>query len=203
MLTEITTGSVLVGLLLGLFALALADTFGRRSVAGDGSGWRALAFNQFTGAVLGGILAGVVTGPLENFYFGQQPRSFLSPQIMLPGALMGATVIVFSIINYDLERANLKRLAVSAALAVASSIVSGLAAAGSLLEFDVPSRRARHCEDNPTGQDTRSVAGRTVLRTVYGILVGAILGAAMGLTLLSVAGREPGCAIADPAAGTR
>lgn len=179
LLTENTVAAVLVGLVLGACGLALAEAFAR--LGSSGPRWRRVAFNALTGAIVGGILAGVITAPLETVYFGPKPRPFLSPVAMLPGALIGTAVIVFSIVNYRLEHINPKRLILSAVTAIGSCFATAVVAFGVLL-FLLP-------------QVLMAIAVRITSEIVtipnlliggffYGIVVGAILGAAMGLTLI-------------------
>lgn len=183
LLTEITIACVIIGLLLGVLALSFAEHFARlRSRSPE----LRRVVNVFTGALLGGIIAGIICGPWTTLYFSLTNRPFIVPQILLIGAIAGTAVMVFSILNYTLEQVNLRTITRSGGAAIGSALAVG-GGVGLLLWLqrnlieDLISRQVR---------PDRTVPEILTGGLVYGVFVGIVLGAVFGLTLVWMATRE-------------
>jgi hypothetical protein len=179
MLTDITVGSTIVGLFLGILALSFAEYFSSIRRHGNLATWLARCFNPLTGGIVGGILAGIITGPTETLYYHSLPgRPHLYPSIMLVGALPGSAVVVFAIINYSLDRISLREFFRSGGIVILAMLVVAVVAALPLYVFDA-TINANIKERLATDE----ILNVLLAGLVYGILVGAILGAVIGLTL--------------------
>jgi hypothetical protein len=183
LLTEITIASIIIGVLLGLLALFFAEYFNHLRAKSPSP---PRIINAFTGAVLGGFIAGIICGPWTTLYFGLQDRPFVVPHILLLGAIPGTAVMIFAILNYTLEKVNLRRLARSGAASLGSVLIVG-AVAGTLgwVMRDVIQGWAdyvQHMADNVWHKwATILIAGFP-----YGIVIGLILGTVFGLTLVAM-----------------
>ncbi len=172
---EILVASVAIAIVLGLLSLGLALYFDHLRNRVNGLG---LLINRFTGGIAGGILAGLITGPLGTLYFGLKPLPVLHPQIMLLGALPATGVIVFSILNYDRNRFSGRTLKKFMFALVATAIVSILSVVAlSTLGPEIGSYLQKYVV---TGTRKNLLIGGLY----YGAFVGALLGAVVGLTLL-------------------
>ncbi|MEH3061548.1 MAG: caspase family protein [Methylobacterium radiotolerans] len=79
------------------------------------------------GAACGGVAAGLVAGPLLVMYFGRLSRPPVTPDRLLPGAIIGSSILIFSIVNFDFERLSRRRIVTSFRAAFAAPAVGGLA----------------------------------------------------------------------------
>jgi hypothetical protein len=179
LLTDITIGSTIVGLFLGVLALTLAQYFVLIRERGVVPAWSKPLFTAVIGAILGGILAGVITGPPETAYYHSLPsRPNLHPAVMLIGAVPGAAIVVFSIVNYSLDRVSLRALLESGGIVVLATIAVVILSAVPLyllsdfIDANIRQRLA-----------TGGVGNILLAGLVYGIVVGAVLGAVIGVTL--------------------
>lgn len=179
LLTDITIGSTIVGLFLGILSLTVAQYFVSIRERSALAAWSQPLLTVVTGAILGGVLAGVITGPIETAYYHALPsRPNLRPEIMLIGAVPGAAIVVFSIVNYSLDRVSLRALLESGRTTllatIAVVILSALPLYG-LNEFISTNIRDRLA--------TGGVGNVLLAGLTYGVIVGAILGSVIGLTL--------------------
>ncbi len=55
------------------------------------------------GAMIGGLVAGIVVGPLVTVYFGAQDRPFLQPQLLIVPSILAVALTAFCVVNYRLE----------------------------------------------------------------------------------------------------
>lgn len=180
LLLEIAIATALTAGTLGFFATFLARV---RRVQGE---WillpGALWVQTIGGSIAGGVVTGVIAAPLVTLYFGSKQRPEFLPKFLLPGAVLGAAFIIFSIINFDFERLNTRRLWASAAGSVAA-VVAGIVAAGVVFTplyvmRVVDAIRAR-LEGNMDDAGVLLAGG-----AVYGVPVGIVLGLVIGVALV-------------------
>ena len=117
----------------------------------------------------------------SRFISGSKQRRY-PLKLLLPGAVLGAAFIIFSIINFDFERLNTRRLWASAAGSVAA-VVAGIVAAGVVFTplyvmRVVDAIRAR-LEGNMDDAGVLLAGG-----AVYGVPVGIVLGLVIGVALV-------------------
>jgi hypothetical protein len=67
--------------------------------------------------------------PVLMMYFGRLNRPDMTPILLLPGAILGASIIVLSIVSFNFEQLTLKRL-FSGVLASIAALTCGLVCAG-------------------------------------------------------------------------
>jgi hypothetical protein len=180
LLTETTIACVIIGVLLGLLALTAAEQFEARRTLWPQHRW---IVNSFAGAVLGGIIAGVICGPWVTLYFGLKDRPFVVPYILLLGAIPGTAVMIFSILNYTLDRINLVALAKSGVASLLAVVVVGVVAGGLGLLFQGPIEQI--AASVPYEWTAILLAGLP-----YGVAIGIALGAVFGLALAWTGARE-------------
>jgi hypothetical protein len=77
---------------------------------------------------VGGLVAGAICAPLAMIYFGSMERPKLVPILLLPGALLGASTIIISVVNSDIEKFSTTRLMYSGISAILSLLVGGILA---------------------------------------------------------------------------
>ncbi len=174
LLTETTIACVIIGLLLGVLTLSTAEWFEKLRVR-----WpqRGRFINPFTGAVVGGIIAGVIIGPWVTLYFGWQNRPFVLPHILLIGAIPGTAILIFSILNYTLERINLAALGRSLLASLGAVVVVGVIAGGLGLLFQQLIQKL--ADGVPQDPIAILIAGLP-----YGVAVGIALGSVFGLAYI-------------------
>ena len=134
--------------------------------------------NRLTGAIAGGLLAGLICGPLGTLYFGLQPLPVLEPGLMLWGALPGAGLMTFSIVAYGDERFG-KRTLQTLLLAMAAVALVATFAAIILTAFAPEIITLIQHYIVPWARTGLLHGG-----LYYGAFVGAMLGFVVGLTLL-------------------
>ena len=107
-LVEITVAGTFVTILLGYFSLIFGNLVYDKNID-------RLSRSQsyICGAIMGGILTGVIAGPFVTNFFGQMSRPVMSPIILIPGALIAVALVIFAIVNYDLEKMSLKRFVIN------------------------------------------------------------------------------------------
>jgi len=76
------------------------------------------------GAILGGLIAGILCGPSVTLYYGRFNRSFLDPFTAAPGAVIATAIIAFSIVNYSLEQFSGRRILSSFLSAFMATVVT-------------------------------------------------------------------------------
>jgi hypothetical protein len=173
LLTPILIGSALIGAVVGLLSLGLAELFGHLA-----SPATLLLINKLSGGIIGGLIAGLITGPLGTLYFGLIQWPVLLPGQLLAGALPAAGILVFAILYFgkaQFDGVIWRGLLVTI---VATLLVAGLAAVVmQTFEAEILALLQRYVVEG----------GRVNLLTgglYYGAFVGTLLGAVIGLTLL-------------------
>ena len=179
-ITEIFLASIAIGAIVGILTLGLAETFRHWHRQAPATG---LIFNAMTGAILGGVLAGLICGPLGTLYFGQKPLPFLGPSIMLLGALPAIGIITFAIVTYDnnpLDRRSFRNflLAMAATGLVAAILYVGISSftpeiMALVQHYILPGKRI----------------GLLTGGLYYGAFIGASLGLVVGLTMIFIGKR--------------
>jgi hypothetical protein len=169
---DIIFWSAVTGTVLGFLAKLFSTLFDHLSRE---SGRSALLFNEFTGALLGCLLTGIVLGGALGRYFGPRP-DYLDPEKFLGAAVPGAIVIVLIMIVYDAGRIS-RALAPNILVALVTGAVvpiAGLAAAQvSGLSGWI---EASFSSGDPSGYVLGGV--------LYGLLAGGILGTVLGMNLM-------------------
>ena len=102
---------------------------------------------------------------------------------LLPGSVIGAAFIVFSIINFDFERLNSRRIwtsACGAILAIVAGAFASIAVFGPLYVVGLVDIVIVWLEESNGGPATLLVGG-----ALYGIPVGIILGFVIGVAIVS------------------
>lgn len=173
LLTPILIASALIGAVVGLLSLGVAELFAHLSNATS-----VLVMNRLSGAILGGLIAGLITGPLGTLYFGLIQWPVLHPAEMLAGALPATGLLVFAILYFG--RARFDRLAWRGLLIamIATLMVGALAAVVlSAFEAEVIAMLEHYIVH---GNRLELLTGGLF----YGGFVGTLLGAVIGLTLV-------------------
>lgn len=172
---EIAMASLAIGAVVGLLTLGFAALFEHLR---KGALLLTPLVNRISGALVGGIIAGLVCGPLGTLYFGLQPLPVLEPHIMLMGALPAVGLMTFSIVAYGDERVG-RRTLTTLLLAMAAVALVAAAVAVILTAFE-PEITALIHEYIVLGTRGELLRGGLY----YGAFVGAALGIAVGLTLV-------------------
>lgn len=178
---EIFVAAITIGAVVGIFTLGVAALFDHWRQAVPQS---ALIFNSLSGAILGGILAGLICGPLGTLYFGQKPLPILVPSLMLLGAVPAIGISTFAIVTYDndpLSRQTLRNFL----LAMASTGIVGVIVVVIFSAF-TPEILAMLLHYLGPGERLGLLTGGLY----YGAFVGASLGAVVGLTLLFIGNKN-------------
>jgi uncharacterized caspase-like protein len=178
---EVTYGAALGACFVGALSLCGAHLC---SIAGGASAdWRAV--RTVLGSALGGMLAGLITAPAITWYFGRiGDRPEMSPLLLLPGSVVGASVVVFSIVNFDLERLSGRRIwtsAVGSLLALISGIPFALVVFAPLYFIGIVKAVTLFLEDN-----YNSTLGLLVGGACYGVPVGLVLGLVIGVAIVVI-----------------
>ena len=141
------------------------------------------AMQLLMGSVVGGIITGIVIAPLVTLYFGSIPdRPMLTPDYLLPGSVLGASFIVFSIINFDFERLNSRRVwtsACSSILAVMGGAIAAGITFGPLYVIGLVDAVQSWLHDNSENTVDLLAGG-----ALYGIPVGLVLGLVIGIAVI-------------------
>jgi hypothetical protein len=173
-LTELLIACVSIGCTLGILSYGLAKLSDHVS---RNQGVTRLGVNAVTGGLIGGALAGMITGPLATIYFGRLTWPVLEPGTMMIGALPATGLMVFSIISFDGQR-----LGVATARNLAIALVS--TAFVTILTFVIvqvfQSEISHYLEKYLVNY--RSRLDLLYIGLYYGGIVGIILGIVVGLT---------------------
>ncbi|RWE02337.1 hypothetical protein [Mesorhizobium sp.] len=100
---EIATAAALISCLLGIACIFLTRVTwsnGRLELVQQPTSRRILL-----GTLCGGMLTGLVTAPVLMAYFGSMNRPEVTPEYLLPGSIIGASIIIFSIVNFRVRAA--------------------------------------------------------------------------------------------------
>jgi hypothetical protein len=180
-LLEITTATALTSCLLSVCSLF----FARTSIGARGFGLspdRSL-MRLALGAAAGGVVAGLISGPILSAYFGLiHDRPEMRPWLLLPGAVVGSSIQIFSIVNFDFERLTSRRVWTSlrsSFVALLAGIATSGVVFGSLAAAGIVSRVISWMEDNPDDATILALGG-----AIYGIPVGFVLGATIGFAIV-------------------
>lgn len=181
LIMEIVIASLAIGAVLGALTLGFAALFEHLR---KGAALLTPLVNRFTGAFVGGVLSGLICGPLGTLYFGMQPLPVMEPQVMLMGALPAVGLMTFSIVAYGDERVG-RRTLTMLLLAMAAVVLVAVVVAIVLTAFAPEIAALIH---RYIVRATRVELLRGGL--AYGAFVGAALGAVVGLTLVLTARRK-------------
>jgi len=176
---EISFGTALAACFLGALSLAGAHL---SATAGSVLA-RSEVLRMILGSAFGGMLAGLIAAPPITWYFGRiAGRPEMSPLLLLPGSVVGASAVLFSIVNFDLERLSARRIwtsAVSSLLAIASGIPTGLIVFGPLYLLGIVKAVTSFLEHH-----YNSAVGLLVGGAWYGMPVGLVLGSVIGVAIV-------------------
>jgi hypothetical protein len=177
---EIAVATALIGCVLGFLSLF----FSRAQIGPKGFKLTDNPSHMRTiiGSAVGGALAGALVAPILMLYFGRMFRPQMTPTFLLPGGILGASIFIFSIVNFDFERLNRRRLETSALGAIASVLCGALTAAiifGPLYFLGIVTRVIHWLEIN-SGDNAIMIAGGVI----YGLPVGVILGIVIGVAII-------------------
>jgi hypothetical protein len=181
LLVEITIATALTACVLGTLSLF----FARVSIRMDGlklseaPSWHRVVI----GSTFGGVLAGILAAPLLMVHFGvMNDRPLMTPRYLLPGSILGASIIIFSIVNFDFERLNAHRVWTSAMSAFVASCAGVLVAGlvfGPLYAVGIVDAVINWLKQNAADSFVMATGG-----AIYGIPVGLVLGVVIGLALV-------------------
>jgi hypothetical protein len=178
---EITYGTALAACLLGPLALAGADLW----PAPDGASILTRISRIMLGSGLGGTLAGLIAAPLITWYFGSMAgRPVMDPLLLLPGSVVGASAVIFSIMNFDLERLNGRRIWITAASSLLAVVLGGPFAFivfGPLYSLGTVSAVTAYLEN-----DYDSPSALLARGALYGVPVGLVLGLVIGAAIVLI-----------------
>lgn len=179
---EIIIAAAFVACVLGILCLTFARIDIGRSgfvLAPGRSGWRTIA-----GAAVGGVLAGSLCAPLVMLHFGKLSRPILTPNLLLPGAVAGTAFIVFSIVNFDFERLNLRRLLIgglAAVVAVMGGVIASAAVFGPLYRYHAVDGVINWIKHQHIS-DAALLGGGVIYGMPVGLVLGLVIGTAITLT---------------------
>lgn len=182
-LIESTVATALTACVLGFLCLLWARLDWKLS--GPAIAKNPSVFRIVGGSIAGGMLAGLVAAPILTMYFGLKSRPELSPDLLIPGAILGTIFVIFSIVNFDFERLTLRRIRASAS-AAGSALLVGLFTAvvlmGALYLAGAVDWVANFLRSHADDLWALALGG-----AMYGIPVGAILGSVIGSALVLTA----------------
>lgn len=179
---EITVATALTGALLGMLSLLWA----RASV---GLGGLVVSANRsptriLLGTISGGALAGLIAAPLITVYFSQFVRPIMTPDLLLPGALAGTSIFIFSVVNFDFERLSARRIWASVKASLAALGIGVLATGlifGPLYQIGIVDFIKKYLIGH-SGNMIAMVKGGAIYGLPVGIILGIVIGAAVILT---------------------
>lgn len=177
---EITVATSLTGALLGMLSLLWA----RASIgpAGFGVSERRSPTRILLGTVCGGGLAGLIAAPLITMHFSQYWRPPMTPNLLLPGAIVGTSIFIFSVVNFDFERLSARRIWASTKASLAALGIGVLAAAlifGPLYQLGFVDVVKQYLEGNDSDMIAMAKGG-----AIYGLPVGIVLGIMIGVAVI-------------------
>lgn len=158
-------GGILLGAMIQLLILYFRHLARARQ-------YPAFIFNEVSGGILGGALAGIPAGALGGWFFGLMPIPFPPIALLVTGSGLGAICIVLGVLLYDYEgrwRNIIRAFLVSMVISVFAAILSLMTL--SLLQIE---------HFFPWGATALLVAQGGA---IIGGVIGAVLGLQVGLTL--------------------
>lgn len=187
---SVTDGAIAFGKLLGDVTIACASTgvtlgalsyafFKRPPLRFRGDGKTAQAASWISGTV-GGGLAGLVPGAVATCYFGRFPLPAAQPSVLVLGGLLGAAVLVLSILSYSVERFSYGEFWARARASLIATLCVG-AATGVVPLFIGYDSLARTIALQLQDEDFWSLL---FIGVWLGPLIGVVFGAAISLALL-------------------
>jgi hypothetical protein len=178
---EITIATTLAAGLLGVLSLFWA----RASIGLEGLVVAATPSPTriLLGTTFGGLLAGLIATPLIMMRFGPEPdRPEMTPALLLPGTILGASIFIFSIVNFDFERLSARRIWQSVKASLIALGVGAMATAiifGPLYLLGIADSVKTYLEDNYGNMGALAKGG-----AAYGIPVGIVLGIVIGTAVI-------------------
>ncbi|CAN7610330.1 caspase family protein [Bradyrhizobium sp. LjRoot220] len=179
---EITVATALTGALLGMLSLLWA----RASIGLSGL---VVSENRsptriLLGTICGGGLAGLIAAPLITMYFGRFERPLMTPDLLLPGAILGTSIFIFSVVNFDFERLSARRIWASVKASWAALGIGVLATGlifGPLYQLGIVAVITDYLMGN-SGNMIAMAKGGAIYGFPVGIILGIMIGAAVILT---------------------
>ncbi|MHC2001796.1 caspase family protein [Methylobacterium sp. CM6241] len=179
-MTEVSIATALVACLLGaLCFFATRITIDRRQL---GLLQSRTPRRTVVSSAMGGIVSGIIAAPMLMWYFGRMARPEVTPEYLLPGAVLGSSILIFAIVNFDYERLNKDRIyhsMIAALISLLYGIIITLAMFVPLYVFGIVQfviKALREDFDNFAVMTAGSIA--------YGIPVGCILGIVIGYAIV-------------------
>jgi Caspase domain len=178
---EVTCATAFAACIVGPFALSGAHLW---LAPKDGSILNQAARLVF-GSAAGGMLAGLIAAPVITWYFGRiTGRPEMGPLLLLPGSVICASAVIFSVINFDLERLSGRRLLINAASSFLAVLLGGpfavlvfapLYLLGAVSAVTV---YLEHHYASPAGL----LAGGALYGAPVGLVLGFVVGAAISIS---------------------
>lgn len=136
------------------------------------------------GAAFGGVIAGLVCGPILMCYYGSLSRPDAMPTLLVPPGIVGAVIVVFSIVNFDFERLTSRRLLLGLSSALGAVLIGAVIAAtifGVLYLLGIVDAVVAWLSDNSQSNIILAVGG-AIYGVPVGLSLGIVIGAAIALT---------------------
>jgi hypothetical protein len=117
-------------------------------------------------------------------YFGRLERPEMPPYLLLPGSVVGTSIIIFSIVNFDFERLSGHRILASVKASLATlgiGVSAAIAVFGPLYLMGVVQAVTAYLE-NHFGDMAAMAKGGAIYGLPVGIVLGIVIGAAVLLT---------------------
>ncbi|TGD62189.1 caspase family protein [Tabrizicola sp. WMC-M-20] len=180
LLVEATVATVFIATLLG----SLTQHFAGRSRTMVPRP-AAITLHWVRAPVLGGVIAGLVAGPVVTMYFGSFERPFLSPETVAVAAVFSVALIAFTILNYSLDGFSWRRMARSFAGAFMATLISGLVLAALVGLLAVTGFIQATLDWAGAGfwNETAPVAVRYAYLAAAGLPYGLVFGGCLGLLM--------------------
>lgn len=135
--------------------------------------YSSLIFNEVSGGILGGAIAGIPAGAFGGWFFGLRPIPFIDIGLLVTGSLLGAICIVLGTLLYDYEGRwqNVTRALIVSAVISAFAAVPGIV----MLQF-------LRIDVRFFSWDTTALLV-TEGGAIIGLVIGIVLGLQVGCTL--------------------
>ncbi|WP_342148226.1 caspase family protein [Methylorubrum sp. SB2] len=180
--TEIAIATTFVASLLGTLCIMftrLTFQYKKTSLVSTRTWFRTLL-----GSSAGGTISGIIAAPFLMAYFGRLSRPPVTPEFLLPGAVFGSSIIIFSIVNFDYESLSLRRIVKSGAASVAALIggaIASIVVFGPLYLLGIVQKVTESLENNFHHFPTM-LAGSIAYGTPVGFVLGIVIGLAIVFT---------------------